>query len=75
LGWGSVLVEAVGEDFGGCRRRREAFQTRAPALSQTYRPVAAAAVGGGEIIPAPASCLLSSEGQTLVKTLFRSLVI
>lgn len=55
LGWESILVEAVGEDFGGCRRRREAFQTRTPALRQTYLPLAAAAVDGGENIPAPAS--------------------
>lgn len=70
LGWRSILVEAVGEDFEG-----RLSKPRTLALSQIHLPVPAAAADDGENIIAPASYLLSSEGQTLVKALFRSPVI
>lgn len=68
-------MEAVGEDFGVVIGEGRLSKPRTPALSQIHFPVPAAAVDDGENILAPASCLLSSEGQTLVKALFRSPVI
>lgn len=68
-------MEAVGEDFGVVLGEGRLSKPRTPALNQTHLPVPAAAVDDGENILAPASCLLSSEGQALVKVLFRSPVI
>lgn len=88
--WGSTLVEVLGEEFGrrvcgGVVKQGMLSGLRTPTCLESDPPSVPAtadgkentpaATDGDENTPAPVSCLLSPEGQALVKALFRSSAI
>lgn len=86
LQWGNTLVEILGEELGRarggrggkvviCRETGDVFRIKNTCLESDPPSLPAAATDGDKNTPAPVSCLLSPEGQALVKALFKSSAI